>query len=198
MQQSNPTSPSPSEHKQTFREQVIELFKFIIIALIFVIPFRVFIAQPFQVSGASMIDTFHDADYLIVDEISYRFRDPVRGEVIVFNNDITQKNFIKRIIGLPGEKIIISEDQVTVYNDEFPDGVVLTEPYIGTMHTQGTVSVSLDDSQYFVMGDNRENSLDSRSIGPIHRQDIVGRAWLRLLPIHDLSHLPGHYDYLYE
>jgi len=171
---------------------VREIFTFILIALVVVLPIRWFVAQPFIVSGASMENTFHNNEYLIVDQLSYHFADPKRGEVIVFRypNDHT-KYFIKRIIGLPGETVEIKGDQVTIVNDENPNGLTLSEPYINTMSGNSKLTVTLGDDEYFVMGDNRDHSSDSRAWGSLRKDEIIGRAWLRLFPASKISIMPG-------
>jgi len=168
-----------------------ELLKFAAIAILIVIPIRLFIAQPFIVNGSSMVPTFTDGDYLIIDEISYRFNDPGRGEVIVFRfpND-PSKFFIKRIIGLPGETVEIRGGNVFITNTEFPNGEQLYEPYV--FHpSENQIKVKLGDNEYFVMGDNRAQSSDSRVWGPLPRHFLVGQAFLRLLPLMSLGYLPG-------
>lgn len=174
---------------------LLEFIKFASMAAIIVIPFRMFIAQPFVVSGASMEPTFQDADYLIVDEISLRFRDPERGDVLVFDSTPGPggKNFIKRLVGLPLETVRIAEDSVIIIT---PDGseIILDEPYIAGP-TIGDMEVTLGEDEYFVMGDNRNNSLDSRIIGPVDRKQMVGRAWLRLLPTNNINFLPGSHSH---
>ena len=170
-----------------------ELLRFGIIALLIVIPIRLFVAQPFIVSGASMDPTFQDKNYLIVDEISYRLEDPKRDDVIIFRypND-PSKFFIKRIIGLPNETVDIKNSVVTIINKEHPEGFVLKEPYI---HSQSTTPkhLELKAEEYFVMGDNRNGSFDSRGWGPVPRKNIVGRAFLRLWPIKSIDVFPGAY-----
>jgi signal peptidase I len=169
------------------------LVKFAIIALIIVIPIRMFIAQPFVVSGESMFPTFHDGEYLIVDEISYLFGNQHRGDVVIFRypND-TKRFFIKRIIGLPNEEISIKNGEVTIINKEHPLGFKLDEPYIDEpFDTTYTYKTGADE--YFVMGDNRNRSSDSRIWGLLPSKLMVGRAYLRLLPTKEISYLPGYY-----
>lgn len=181
-----------------FAKDFWDLIKFAIVALIIVIPIRMFIAQPFVVSGESMFPTFHDGEYLIVDEISYLLGEPHRGDVIIFRYPgDTKRFFIKRIIGLPNEEVVIKNGIVTIVNKNNPEGFTLTEPYIDEkFNTTDTYKTS--DGEYFVMGDNRNRSSDSRSwaeTAPEKLTDklIIGRAYLRLLPLKSISYLPGYY-----
>lgn len=169
-----------------------EIARFAIIALIIVLPVRWFIAQPFIVSGASMQDTFHDKEYLIVDQLSYRFHEPERGDVIIFRypND-PSKYFIKRIIALPLETIHISGTSVEIQNAANPEGFKLDEPYAQVGESNREQSLTLGSEEYFVMGDNRDHSSDSRTWGTLDRDAIVGRAFIRLLPPQRIDFLPG-------
>lgn len=170
-----------------------ELVKFALIAIIIVIPIRMFIAQPFVVSGESMFPTFNNGEYLIVDEISYRLGNLHRGDVVVFRypND-TKRFFIKRIIGMPNEEIEIKNGIVTVINKENPEGFKLNEPYIDEPFDTTLSSVTGDD-EYFVLGDNRNRSSDSRVWGTVSNKLMMGRVYLRLFPFKEMSYLPGYY-----
>ena len=170
-----------------------ELVKFALIAIIIVIPIRMFIAQPFVVSGESMFPTFNNGEYLIVDEISYRLGNLHRGDVVVFRypND-TKRFFIKRIIGMPNEEIEIKNGIVTVINKENPEGFKLDEPYIDEPFDTTLSSVTGDD-EYFVLGDNRNRSSDSRVWGTVSNKLMMGRVYLRLFPFKEMSYLPGYY-----
>jgi len=181
------------EKKESGWQALWELTRFTIIAIAIVIPIRLFIAQPFVVSGSSMYPTFENGQYLIVDEISYKFKDPQRGDVVIFRypNDI-KKFFIKRIIGLPGEKININGSDVTIFNKENKNGLKLDQPYVKNTSNNDLV-LELKENEYYVMGDNRIASSDSRSWGPLEKKLIVGKAFLRLLPINKVSILPGNY-----
>ncbi|MDO8584276.1 MAG: signal peptidase I [bacterium] len=162
-----------------------ELVKVVIIALVIIVPVRYFLVQPFFVNGASMEENFHDGDYILIDEISYRFHDPVRGEIVVFRypNDQTQF-FIKRVIGLPEETVEIKNNVVTIYTKESPGGWVLKEPYLDAhQETRGTLRFKLDPDEYFVMGDNRLHSSDSRVWGAVNRSLITGRVFSRAWPL---------------
>jgi len=169
-----------------------EIIRFALIAILIVIPIRMFIAQPFIVSGQSMENTFHNGDYIIVDQLSYYFHDPKRGDVVIFRYPKDpSKFFIKRVIGVPGDTIIIQNGKVIIKNKENPDGVVLNEPYIKSMTTPNRIEETLGDREYFVMGDNRDNSSDSRIWGVLQEGRIVGRAFLRLFPPSVAGYLPG-------
>ena len=170
----------------------MEIGRFALIALIIVIPIRWYVAQPFIVSGASMEHTFQNSEYLIVDQVTYRFDEPARGDVIIFKypRDHT-KYFIKRIIGLPGDTISIRDQSVTIVNREHPDGFTLEEPYANIGTKRDSLIQTLGPDEYFVMGDNRDHSSDSRIWGVLHHDEIVGRALLRLFPPNRASYMPG-------
>jgi len=171
-----------------------ELIRFVLISLAIVIPVRLYIAEPFIVSGSSMTPTFETGHYLIVDQVSYRFDAPERGDVVVFRYPKDpSKFFIKRVIGLPGETIRIKDKSVLIYNETYPDGLLLNEPYIKDMPQENT-ETALGESEYFVMGDNRGASSDSRIWGPLEKDEIVGQAFLRLFPVTEFGVLPGEYN----
>lgn len=161
-----------------------EVAKIVIISLAIILPIRYFLIQPFYVKGASMEPTFHDHQYLLIDEISYRFSDPQRGDIVVFRypNDPSQF-FIKRIIGLPGEKLEIRNNNITVFNIKYPDGAILEESYLDkSVTTTGDISVQLSNNEYYLLGDNRNSSLDSRFFGSVQKKLLVGRTWIRVWP----------------
>lgn len=161
-----------------FLSTILEVVKIILIVFIIVLPIRYFLFQPFFVSGASMEPNFSSGEYLLIDEISYRFKDPSRGEVVVFKCPTDSGNFfIKRIIGLPGETVEIKDGKIKIYNLQFPEGEILKESYIQE-ETPGDIKVALKKNEYFVLGDNRDHSSDSRSWGPVPRENIIGRTWL--------------------
>ncbi len=171
---------------KNFLNFIFELVKIVVISLIIIVPIRYFLIQPFYVKGASMEPSFYDHEYLVINEISYRFSEPRRGDVIVFRYPRNpQEYFIKRVIGLPGEKVQIKDGDVYVYNVDSPQGVVIEEPYL----SEGTKTyglskdaVSLNDNEYFVLGDNRNSSKDSRSFGSVDRSFVIGRVLLRGWP----------------
>lgn len=151
-----------------------------------IIPIRYYLIQPFYVKGASMEPNFYDKEYLIIDEISYRFHEPARGDIIVFRYPRNQEEyFIKRVIGLPGEKVQIKDGFVYIYNRADSEGVKLEETYLAAEEkTYGLneETVSLNHDQYYVLGDNRNSSKDSRSFGPVDKKLITGRVLLRGWP----------------
>lgn len=164
---------------------VIDLVKIALLAFIVVWPIHHFVFQPFYVVGPSMEPSFYDQEYLIIDEITYRFHEPQRGEVIIFASPNDPKDhLIKRLIALPGEKVVVKKGSVYVYNDDLPQGIKLNEAdylFSGT-NTQGQIEIELADDEYYVLGDNRNVSMDSRLFGPIKREAITGRAWFRGWP----------------
>lgn len=185
---SNPAKLAPEAAK---KGSFWEFVRYAIVALIIVVPFRILVAQPYVVSGASMDPTFKDADYLVVDQLSKRFEEPARGSVIIirYPKD-TSKFFIKRLIGFPGDKVEIKGGKVTVYNEANKDGLELSEPYIVYKKSEN-LSVTLGEDEYFVMGDNRAGSSDSRVWGTVPKKYIIGRPFLRLLPLNKIDIWPG-------
>jgi len=161
----------------------LEIAQIAILALVIILITRHFLILPFIVKGASMEPNFHDNEYLIVDEVTYRVRTPERGEIVVFHPPKNEgQYYIKRIIGLPGERVEVKNGKVVIYNDQFPSGVTLPEEYL-TEITTGSDSVTLGRDQYYLMGDNRNASLDSRSFGYVPKGNIIGRVWIRGLPL---------------
>lgn len=185
-----------------FKGIIWEIVKMVFWVVVIIVPIRVFLIQPFFVQGASMEPNFEDKEYLIVNELGYKttnvgfgkgldfftmkpFKDFRRGDVVVFRYPKNPSIFyIKRIVGLPNEKIEISNGQVKIFNSENPDGFVLDESeYLSpSVTTSGKINVTLGN-EYFVMGDNREYSSDSRSWGPVPKSDVMGKVVLRAWPI---------------
>jgi signal peptidase I len=182
--------------KDTWKGLLRDLFTLALLIFLVVIPIRAFVISPFVVDGDSMYPTFKNLEYLIVDEFIYGFKNPSRGDVIVFRYPNNPSIFyIKRIIGLPGEVISISRGVVSI-STVTGDKIALDEPYIVNEDATYTKNVSLNQGEYFVMGDNRPNSSDSRIWGPLPEKDIIGRVDLRLLPISKLSFFPGDATYV--
>ncbi len=195
----NTNQDIPNNSFTKFRHSFLgELIQIIIISLIIVIPFRIYIAQPFLVSGPSMDNTFTNGQYLIVDELTYQFRKPQRGEVVIFRYPLnTKKYFIKRIIGLPGETIEIKNDIVTICQSSCltdKNKIILVEPYIKLEKNNGPrpdTTITLNQNEYYVLGDNRAVSSDSRIWGPVQENLITGRPILRLTPLNKIGFFPG-------
>lgn len=182
----------------SFLWEVVKVFFW---ALVIIVPIRVFLFQPFFVQGASMESNFKDGDYLIINEFGYKetslnvsgvhlftvgsFKDLKRGDVVVFRYPKNpQQFFIKRVIGLPGEKVKVENGKVFISNAQNPAGFVLDESaYLpSNITTSGAVSVSLGDEEYFVLGDNRQFSHDSRSWGSLPKRDVIGKVLFRAWP----------------
>jgi signal peptidase I len=177
------TDEQPEAKAGSGRAFFWELIQVIAISLAIVIPIRYFIAAPFYVKGASMEPNFYDHEYLLIDEMTYRFSDPQRGDIVVFHHS-EKDDFIKRVIGLPGETVEVAGGKVKIFNAEHENGMILPEQiYLDQKETGGTKTVTLKSDEYFLMGDNRAVSLDSRIIGPVKRSAIVGRVWVRGFPI---------------
>lgn len=175
---------SGKELKKSRWGYFLELIKVAIISMLIVVPVRYFFIQPFFVSGASMQPQFYNGEYLIIDEFTYRREEPKRGDVIVFRYPKDPSQFyIKRIIGLPGETVEIKNGKLEIFNQENPWGLVLSEPYLeeGEIN-RGDMSVKVDPSNFFVMGDNRQASSDSRMWGTVDKKYIIGKVWLRAWP----------------
>ena len=162
---------------------VVEIVQIAVLALAIILPVRYFLIQPFIVKGASMEPNFYDSEYLIIDELTFHFRNPERGEIIVFRPpEHEDQYYIKRIIGLPGETVELRNGEITIYNNDVPNGFVLHESYI-TQVTEGRDRRVLGAEEYYVMGDHRDASLDSRFFGAVPYDHFIGRVWVRGLPI---------------
>ena len=169
---------------------VWETIKIIIVSLVIIIPVRYYIVQPFFVKGASMESTFENNDYILIDEISYLFSEPKRDEVVVFRSpEDTSQFFIKRVIGLPGETVKIQNNKVIIFNSQNQEGLTLNESaYLDAdQETAGNLTLKLGSAEYFVLGDNRLQSSDSRRWGTLNRSLITGKVFLRLWPINKIN-----------
>lgn len=176
--------PIETENHYTGKNNsVYETLRTVVLVILTAFLIRSFVMQPFVVQGASMEPTLKSSEYLIVEKVAYRFREPARGEIIVFRAPVNwTENYIKRVIALPGETISIKNNQI------FINGVVLQENYIkeAKIFTNDSgigVDVTLGQNEYFVIGDNRDHSSDSRAWGPLPKQNIVGRALISVFPL---------------
>jgi len=169
-----------------FLWSLFEVIETVAIAVVAVVLVRTFVVQPFVVSGASMEPTFYNGNYLLVDELAYRFRTPERGEVVVFRYPGDRRSFyIKRIIGLPGERVTLDNGKVSIYNNGKKQE--LDEEYLSGSSLLGSFDDTLGENEYFVMGDNRNFSFDSRSWGPLPQSDIIGVVRIRLWPLREMQ-----------
>ena len=189
---------SNSEKQESLSEKILLEFwgvvKLFLVALAIVLPLRYYIAQPFIVRGSSMEPNFVNREYLVVDEITYRFREPQREEAVILRYPQNpQEYLIKRIIGLPGEEVVISRGEVVVKNEKNPGGFVLDQPYLepSKKPTYPEVKIKLGSDEYFVLGDNRPFSSDSRVWGALPKKFIVGLAVFTVLPFSKFGFILG-------
>lgn len=178
-------------YKKVF-EFLWEIAKVIIISLAIIIPVRMFVIQPFIVEGASMVPNFHDGEYLVVDEISYRLTSLKRGDVVIFHPpSLPDVYYIKRIIGLPGETFEIKDGSIYITPVNSTKSYKLDEAaYLPSSELdagQNMKSLTLKNNEFFLMGDNRHNSLDSRRFGPVPLDHIRGRVLVRAYPFNDFT-----------
>lgn len=178
-----------------------EITKMVVISLAIIIPVRYFLIQPFYVKGASMEPNFHDHEYLIIDELTYRFNQPQRGDTVVFRYPQNpQEYFIKRVIGLPGETVEFNDGHVYIYNNEHQDGFELSEPYLNPdlkTFTANQARIDVPNDSYYVLGDNRNASKDSRVFGPVKRDLVIGRVFFRGWPLSKIGLFdPIEYTYI--
>ncbi len=187
---SDQTGDSPDIRKKKVLGGLLELIQIVVISAAIVIPLRTFLVQPFYVKGQSMEPNFYDHEYLFVDKLTYRRQAPQRGEAVVIRYPLDPSEFfIKRVIGLPGETVEVINGKVRIYNKEHENGFVLDERmYLDQDYTPLTDTKTLKEDEYYLMGDNRAASLDSRSFGPVKRSFIVGRVWVRAYPFDRWKH----------
>ncbi|QQS20855.1 MAG: signal peptidase I [Candidatus Moraniibacteriota bacterium] len=194
--------PASEEEMVGVKGFLWELLKIALLAFVIIIPVRVFLFQPFFVQGSSMEPNFHDGEYLLIREFGYKetslalgakeifrvrpSRELERGDPVVFRPPgITGQYFIKRVIGLPGETVEVVGSRVRVRNKENPDGFFVDERQylLPSVKTLGEKSFTLTENEYFVLGDNRTASRDSRSFGPVSKDRVTGKVLLRAWPL---------------
>lgn len=173
----------------------IENALYVLGAVLLAFLIQTFVVRPFIVNGISMDPTFKHRDYVLIDQMKYKKNEPQRGDVIVFRAPPEpEKFYIKRVIGLPNETVEINGTQITIKNTMHPNGLKLSEPFIA--HPQeNNLSIKVPEGEYFVMGDNRSGSYDSRIWGTLPKEEIRGRAWFRLFPFNSIDYLPGKVSY---
>jgi signal peptidase I len=179
---------------------ILDITQTFIVAFAFFLIIYGFIVQPHRVSGESMMTTLRDGELILTNKIEYRTKKPERGDVITFKSpQDPKKDFIKRIIALPNERLEVTKNQIKIYNTEFPNGFILDESYLDAHQiTEGGgafpegVSRSIPPDEYVVMGDNRLNSFDSRSWGPLKKDAIIGKAWFVYWPLDRMGFTPEH------
>lgn len=179
--------------KRDILDLVLDLIKTGVIVFVVAFLLRYFVIQPFLVDGQSMMPNYHHKEYILTEKLSYLLGQPKRGDVIVFRYPRNPSvSYIKRVIGLPGETVRITNNAITVINSTQPNGYILTEEYIpndfqtltyNNGNSKESYEKTLQEQEYFVMGDNREHSSDSREWGPLPKSFITGRAWLTLMPL---------------
>lgn len=182
-------------------EEPASLLIWIIGIIIVVKLIQGFLIQPFIVDGGSMLPTYHNKEFLLVDKLSYRINEPKRGDIMIFRlhenhvNPYEGKYLIKRLIATPGERVVVKNGITTIYNKENPNGFVLNEPFVVYEEANKNIDITLDNEHYFVMGDNRAQSYDSRDWGPLLASQIKGRVLFRVYPFSSISYLPGKYTF---
>ena len=190
-------APDITDHLPSPLKRIVNFFldfvETAVVALSIFVVVYLFLVQPHEIKGGSMEPTFNNNEYILTDKISYRFKEPKRGDVVIFkapkNPDV---DYIKRIIGLPGERIKIQNGAIYI------NGKKLSEPYIrditsltSTQYLQEGVETTVPEGYFFVMGDNRTGSMDSREFGPIAENVIIGHAILRYWPLPALGLVPS-------
>lgn len=217
-----PPEPEDDQDKRSALSFLLELPVLILVALALAVLLKTFVVQAFYIPSTSMLPTLEVNDRILVNKVALELREPRRGEVIVFHEEGTgeggirgtlhdlaaglgivppaQKDFVKRIIGLPGEEVEILDGVVHIDGDPLPEATVEEGGYLSARSNDHFGPVEVPEGEYFLMGDNRPNSADSRSsLGTVAREDIVGRAFVVIwppgrvdsLPIADLALQPG-------
>jgi len=183
-----------SNPAKDFLSFIFDLLKTGVIVFAIAFALRFFAIQPFVVEGESMMPNYKNNEYLLAEKISYLIGEPKRGDVVVFKYPKNPSvNYIKRVVGLPGETVKISNNQIVIINSEFPTGLILSEDYIPKDYltminkSDAKLNKTLKADEFFVLGDNRQHSSDSREWGVLPKSNITGRAWLTLLPVDQFS-----------
>ena len=179
--------------------QLLDFLETIALAFVIFLVIDTFVMQPHVVKGNSMLPNFHTGERIFTESVGYRFGTPKRGDIIVFRYPYAPDNeYIKRIIGLPGDEIRLSAGGVTIIDALHPQGFTLKEPYLGRdVRTTGkkflpdNTTYKVPDNAYFVLGDNRQESSDSREWGSVPKNNLIGRVFVRYWPPSALSLIQG-------
>jgi len=174
--------------KSSYGKDIRDMLVYFAVIIAAVLLIHNFVGQQIEVSGSSMEATLHNDDHLILEKISYETGQPKRYDIVVFQPYAEEKNtfYIKRIIGMPGETVQIKGSDIYI------NGEILQENYGNALIEEAGIAaepIKLSDDEYFVLGDNRNNSKDSRNpiVGVVHRKSILGRAWVRIWPLNDFG-----------
>ena len=191
MTQDEKTTTAKAIYGIPSRNITAELLKYALIAFLIMLPIRLFVAQPLIVTGASMSPTFNDGDYLVIGKLSYAHATPERGDVVIFRYPLDPSMlYIKRVVGLPGETVELNNGVISIMER---DGIrhIFHGSHLRTGYTQLPLITTLAADEYYVLGDNRDESSDSRQWGPLLSRYIVGRAVVRVLPLARAGLWPG-------
>ncbi len=169
---------------------------FLIISILLIIKIiQAFVIQPFLVDGGSMLPNLESGELLLIDKLTFDVDNLKRGDVIVFrhikNDQYSGKFFIKRLIGLPGDKVVVENGITTIYNKDNPSGMILDESFIKYKDPIKNLNITLAEDEYIAFGDNRRESYDSRSWGVLYKKDISGKAVFRIYPFTEIESDPG-------
>lgn len=193
---------SKSLHRKLIKWRMLEKKEspskllFLIVSILIIIKLiQSFIIQPFLVDGGSMLPNLRSGELLLIDKLNFDVNNLKRGDVIVFrhvkNDQYDGKFFIKRLIGLPGDRVLVENGITTIYNKENPNGIILDESFIKYKDAIKNLDITLKQDEYVAFGDNRSESYDSRSWGVIYKKDISGKAVFRIYPFNEISTSPG-------
>lgn len=178
-----------------FKRAVAALFDFlqsIVVVLAIMVMIYLFVMSPQEISGASMEPNFHNGEYILTNKIQYKLENPKRGDVVIFKSPLNKDiDYIKRIIALPGEKVMLKDSALWVNGKKVSEPYLAPDVYIfGGSYLKEGVEVTVVEGMYFVSGDNRPHSSDSREFGPIAKEDFIGKALLRYWPFDRLGIIP--------
>lgn len=168
---------------------VFDFLQSIVVVLAIMVMIYLFVMSPQEISGASMEPNFHNGEYILTNKIEYKLKNPSRGDVVIFKSPLNKDiDYIKRIIALPGETVILKDSALWVNGKKVAEPYLAPDVYIfGGSYLREGVEVTVPDGQYFVVGDNRPHSSDSREFGPIAKEDFIGKALVRYWPFDQMG-----------